>query len=767
MRRHFLLLAAFAVGALAASWAHADDENAKVRVLVSFRQPPGPAERRLVEGLDGGVRHELPEVFTLALEIPRRQLGRLRADPRVASIEEDLERHILQTGAELVPSQDNGLYGLITTRATTAHARGQNGSGAVVCIGDTGIDASHPDIAPNYLGGVDTVDNDDDPDTGNGLGSPSHGTSVAAIAAAALNGVGVRGVAHGAGIIHARVLPNSGSGPESDIMAGVRRLVDERGCRVINLSLGAAESSPIEERFYQEMADRGVLIVAAAGNESAGAVDFPAGYSSVLAIGSVDRRNAHSTFSNTGIGLALSAPGEAILSAVPRGQGNEASVRARNLFSGSALEFSSFTPGTSGTLVDCGSGNSAAEFPAAVRGQVALIKRGGEFFSFKVQNAMNAGAVAAVIFNNVPGSFFGTLQDETAAGGEAWIPAIGVTDAAGRSLQRETGARATVINNTSDWGAGDGTSFASPHVAGAAALLLGVNRSLTRDQLVSILERTATALGGGFNTTFGHGLLNVDAAARQAASGGGGGGPASGPCKPGPSTLCLLQKRFRVEVAWQNQFDGSSGVGRALPQSEAAGFFSFGDPNNVELLVKMLDFGGVIKLFYGELTNLRFTITVTDTRSGEAKTYRNTEGDCGAIDQEAFASALPLAPELAGAAARTGGAAGACKTGGDRLCLLNGRYELSVDWSNPGNGTSGRGGAVGLSQLTGAFYFTERSNLELLTKMIDFGDRVAFFYGTLSDLEYTITVTERATGVTRTYHNPPGNFCGGLADPAF
>ncbi len=739
----------------------ADDE--RVRVLVSFRELPGLAERRWVEGLEGGVRHELPEISTLALEIPRRQLAALRRDPRVEAIEEDLERHILQSGGELVPAADNGLYGLVTTRATAAHARGANGRGAMVCIGDTGIDASHPDIAPNYLGGIDSVDNDDDPDTGNAVGAPGHGTAVAAIAAGALNGVGVRGVAYGAGIVHGRVLPDSGSGPESDIMAGVRRLVEERGCRVVNLSLGSSEASALEERFFEGMANRGVLIVAAAGNSGGDTLEYPAGYPSVLAVGAVDRKNAHATFSSRGLGLALSAPGVDNLSALPRGQGSEASVRARSLFQGAALEFAGRTAGTSGALVDCGTGNSPDQFPAAVRGQVALIQRGVEFFSLKVQNAIDAGAVAAVIYNHEPGGFSGTLQSPAAAGGAPWIPAVSVSDSAGRTLRKEAGARTTVVNNVSDWGTSSGTSFSAPHVAGAAALLLGLNPSLSRDQLVSILERTATAQGGGYNTTFGHGLLNVDAAARQAA----GGVSAGGPCKAGANTLCLLQKRFRVELAWQNQFDGSSGPGKALPQSDVSGFFSFGDPQNIELLVKMLDFGGTIKLFYGELTNLRFTLTVTDTRTGESKTYRNTSGDCGAIDQDAFASALPQAPGLAISPARAGGAANSCRTAGNRLCLLGGRYEVAVEWRNPGNGTAGAGGAVGLSPLTGAFYFTERSNLELLTKMIDFGDRVAFFYGTLSDLEYTITVTERATGAQHTYHNPPGNFCGGLDDPAF
>ncbi len=764
-RRQILLAGlAAALASLVPLHAPAAPAGERARVLVAFRSAPGPAERRLVADAEGGVRHEFGEISTLALELPVDRIDALRRDPRVELVEPDLERHILQSGGELVPTADNGLYGLLTSRATTAHGRGAVGRGTVVCVADTGIDASHPDIAPNYLGGIDTVDDDSDPATGNGPGAPTHGTAVAAIAAGALNGIGVRGVAYGAGIIHGRVLPDTGSGPQSDIMAGVRRLVEERGCRVVNMSLGGTEPSTIEERFYADMAARGVVITAAAGNEGADTIGFPAAYPGVIAVGAVDRRNVHASFSNTGLGIALSAPGVDNLSAVARGHGSEASIQARTLFSGLGMEFAGQTSDLRGTLVNCGDGNSAAAFPAEVRGQIALIQRGVEFFSLKVQNAMNAGAAGAVIYNHEVGAFSGTLQDRTAAGGAAWIPAISVTDAAGRTLVRETGGAARLVNAASDWATSSGTSFASPHVAGAAAILLALNPSLSRDAVVSILQRTATPVGGGFNTTFGHGLLNVDAAARQA----GGSAPAGGPCKPGRNTICLMKNRFRAEVVWQNQFDGSSGVGLALPQTDVTGFFSFGDPKNIELLVKMLDFGGTVKLFYGQLTNLQFTLTVTDTRSGVTNTYRNTTGNCGDIDQEAFDSLAPLEAAAFAAPARSAGAAAAtCRTAGTRLCLQKGRFEIQVDWSNPGNGTSGHGGAVGLSDLTGAFYFTEKSNLELLTKLIDFGDRIAFFYGTLSDLEYTITVTDLATGARNTYHNPPGNFCGGLDDPAF
>jgi hypothetical protein len=233
-------------------------------------------------------------------------------------------------------------------------------------------------------------------------------------------------------------------------------------------------------------------------------------------------------------------------------------------------------------------------------------------------------------------------------------------------------------------------------------------------------------------------------------------------CVPDSRTLCLGAGRFLVRATWLNQFDGSGGAAGAIPRTDAAGFFSFGDPANVELLVKVLPFDTAVKVFYGELTNLRFTLTVTDLRTGAVKTYRNTAGDCGGIDQAAF-------PKSALSARRgISAAAGSFRPGPTTLCLMNGRFALAVDWSNPGNGTSGKAGAVRLpSDLTGAFFFTDPGNLELLAKVLNLGDRIAVFYGALSDLDYTLTVTDTLVGTARTYHNPAGTFCGGLDNAAF
>ncbi len=233
------------------------------------------------------------------------------------------------------------------------------------------------------------------------------------------------------------------------------------------------------------------------------------------------------------------------------------------------------------------------------------------------------------------------------------------------------------------------------------------------------------------------------------------------PCAAGPQALCLLDGRFRVEVSWINQYNGEAGAGRAVPATDSTGFFYFYDASNYELIVKVLDFGDVVKVFYGQLTDLGFTLTVTDTRSGEVKRYQNGPNNCGGIDQAAFPSGA--ADRLA---ARQG-KAGTCVADADTLCLHDRRYRVEVDWRNYFNGETGRGRPAQLSKESGGFSIGDPANIELVVKALDFGDRLLFFWGALSDLEYAITLTNTETGVTETYRNAGGNFCGGLDNDAF
>lgn len=113
------------------------------------------------------------------------------------------------------------------------------------------------------------------------------------------------------------------------------------------------------------------------------------------------------------------------------------------------------------------------------------------------------------------------------------------------------------------------------------------------------------------------------------------------PCQPGETTHCLADGRFRVEVDWRRP-NGSSGEGKAILASGLSGEFWFFDPDNTELLVKVLDacdsqFDS-FWVFAAGLTNVEVTLTVTDTRSGIEREYENLQGTDFApiLDTRAF-----------------------------------------------------------------------------------------------------------------------------------
>ena len=109
-------------------------------------------------------------------------------------------------------------------------------------------------------------------------------------------------------------------------------------------------------------------------------------------------------------------------------------------------------------------------------------------------------------------------------------------------------------------------------------------------------------------------------------------------CTPGSTTLCLNQSRFQVSVDWVSK--GRTGHGTAIPITGDTGYFYFFNPDNVELVIKVLDGRGInghFWVFYGALSNVGYTITITDTETQAVKTYVNPEGALASVaDTEAF-----------------------------------------------------------------------------------------------------------------------------------
>lgn len=455
------------------------------------------------------------DAVTVQLDDPS-ILASLQNDPDVEFIEPVPMRYKMSLSTnQLLPAIENGLYGLVTTKANQVHQRGIMGTGINVGVADTGLDYKHPDIAPNYKGGIDAVSNDNDP-WWNEDPAENHGTHVAGTIVAANNSVGVLGVAPSANLFHARVLGPRG-GTAADVMEGVQWLVETAGCRVVNLSLGGGGKSKIEEEFYAKMRSKGAVIVCASGNEAAKRPSYPANYKTNIAVGAVDSDNEIAPFSNTGKRLDIVAPGVRVLSSLPTNTSTEAFIAANSEYQALPLLFSGLTEGVNKPVVDCKLGKPG-DFPAEVAGNIALIRRGDNSFAEKVLNAMQAGAAAVIIFNNDAGNFLGTLNNPKTPDGKAWIPAVSVSDVDGAQLLKQASqSSATVVNKRSSWGELNGTSMATPHVSGVVALIFAANPSLTPAQAEDILLSTAVDLGTvGFDTIYGRGLVNAAAAVEKA-----------------------------------------------------------------------------------------------------------------------------------------------------------------------------------------------------------------------------------------------------------
>jgi subtilisin family serine protease len=527
-------LAALAIGALAliAGASAATSAPSREHLLVGYNHAPTAADRAAIASVGGKVRREFGSISVLAVDLPSGKAADIRSQSGVSYVETDGVRVPLSLSgtlptSQLVPSLDNGLYGLVTTHTVEAQAAGYTGRGVTACVADTGLDTRHPDIAPNLVDTYDVFSNTEGLHATDvyDLGvqkTETHATHVSGIVLGADNGLGIVGVAPGAKLKHARVLEThadgSVSGETSEVMAGVLWLA-QHGCQVINMSLGGGDKSQAEAALYNQIRNAGTLIVVASGNDSSKKVSFPGGYQSVLTVGAVDSSNHLASFSNTGAQLDVVAPGVNNLSSFPRTEGRDAfATIGSTTYAGLPLEFAAATPSTgiTGPLVNCHLAQTAADCGARPRAHfVALIQRGAVSFAQKVDSAMQAGASAAILYNNAangPGNFNGTLGTVT-DNGTPWIPAISLSQTDGEAIAAANPATATAFNVAMAWNYDSGTSMATPHVTGLAALILGKDAKLTPDQVETIIERNTTDLGvPNYDTTFGWGLINSKAA---------------------------------------------------------------------------------------------------------------------------------------------------------------------------------------------------------------------------------------------------------------
>jgi len=250
-------------------------------------------------------------------------------------------------------------------------------------------------------------------------------------------------------------------------------------------------------------------------------------------------------------------------------------------------------------------------------------------------------------------------------------------------------------------------------------------------------------------------------------------------CTPAPSQLCLSGGRYRVQAVWRDA-QGNSGTGTAVALTADTGYFWFFSPSNVEAVVKVLDGEGVnghVWVFYGALSNVQYDLTVTDSQTGLTRRYSNLQGQFASVgDVYAFGplgayGANPIPPVAIAAPSplpriaerQDKAAAVPCQPSAERLCLSGNRFAVEVAWKDF-QGHTGKGTAVPLSGgggTTGTFWFFNAANVELVVKALDgrpVNGHFWLFYGALSNVEYTLTVTDTQTNKVRTYTNPSGRF---------
>jgi minor extracellular serine protease Vpr len=396
-----------------------------------------------------------------------------------------------------------------------SYQNGYDGSGIVVSIIDTGIDLNHPDLEGQIIGGYDFVDNDEIPEDTNG-----HGTQVAGIIASNGN---LKGIAPNSKILMYKVSEDGESVPSHLIIKAIEKSIEDNA-DIINISLGINQTNTKIDQVVNKAVKNNIFVVTAAGNfgPELSTIGSPGINPNAITVGA--------TFNNVTSSLVSTFEIEDKTFNVFPMVGTQALTEPIT----SQIIFGKY-----GRVNDLLEGN--------FQDSIMLIERGSDieneivYFSDKEKNAANVGARAIIVYNNEPGIFFGELIHEYVDEGyEPTIPALSVSRDDGLIIKEilQSGTKGILdvfyhpdfvayfssrgpvspfyikpdlvapgafINTTDingDYKISSGTSFAAPHVAGTAALILQKNPELTPQELKSILMTTSEIVYDQFDDRF-------------------------------------------------------------------------------------------------------------------------------------------------------------------------------------------------------------------------------------------------------------------------
>lgn len=522
MKKIYLVLSLVFVGCFFMFSAVMASEFKEGEVIVKFVSPEVKQAADSVEQVDVEKKQDLGQIDANLYEI--------KDGKTVAEKVEELEKHplieyaepnyIFETAATPNDTYYNYLWGMNNTGQSVNGTSGtidadvdapaawdleSDATGIVVAVIDTGVNSAHPDLNDNMTNGYDYIDSDAYPYDLNG-----HGTHVAGtVAAEGNNNRGVTGMAWNATIMPIRVLSASGSGSSSGIAYGILYAA-ANGADVINMSIQGTSYSQTIVDALSTARDNDVVVVVAAGNYSnnndGGTHFYPCDYNldNIVCVAATNQNDALASFSNYGTtSVDVAAPGTNI-------QSTWLGDALKEDFEG-GLDFST----TDLTASDAGW--SVVNIPGYgnhVKGSV-----GGGANSYLTSDTVNlsgepaaglefyyfayaSGSLAIEVFN---GSSWVLADTLSISGGDSGDYNLDVTAYAGSNFKfrlRHDSSYTFYIDDVriydtrEAYTALQGTSMASPLVAGLAALIRGHSPGLSAQEVKAVIEDNVDVKSG-------------------------------------------------------------------------------------------------------------------------------------------------------------------------------------------------------------------------------------------------------------------------------
>jgi len=298
------------------------------QILVKFKSGTSQEDKnKQLENNKAKVKNKIEQLDTYVLQVPanaeEKVVAALSKNPHVEYAELDYKAEAFlvpndtyftqrQWGLENTGQTINGVVGVVDADVDGPTAWNTTQGGVKVAILDTGIDQNHEDLSAKVVLQRNFTDSPTPDDL------YGHGTHVGGIVAAVTNnGLGVAGGCPNCQLMNGKVLNDSGSGAYSWIANGITWATDN-GAKVINMSLGGSVRSRTLENAVNYAWNRGVVVVAAAGNSANTSKTYPGAYNNAIAVAATNNKDQKASFSSYGVKwVDVAAPGENIYSTFP------------------------------------------------------------------------------------------------------------------------------------------------------------------------------------------------------------------------------------------------------------------------------------------------------------------------------------------------------------------------------------------------------------------------------------------------------------------